>query len=179
MHRVALLIAAGLLLSACGDEPRPSTQPRVAIKLTAPNDGGSVRAERVEVRGTVTPADASVRVAGEQVEVSAGEFSAEVELEPGGNVIDVTATSPGRRPATEGVGVVRDTRVEVPRVVGQEAEQALDALRDIDLEPSEERSGSWIDRLLGGEIRVCETRPTGGSLVEKGTKVTVVTARDC
>ena len=37
-----------------------------------------MRAETVAVRGTVTPADAAVRVAGKDAEVNGGEFSAEV-----------------------------------------------------------------------------------------------------
>ena len=101
-------------LSACGETPRPATQPRVTLKLSAPDDGGSTRDERIEIRGTVTPGDAAVRVGGEDAEVSGGEFVAEVELQPGGNVIDVTATAPGRRPATDAVRVERDMRVPVP-----------------------------------------------------------------
>lgn len=179
MHRVALLLAAGLVLTACGDTPRPTTEPRVSIKLTVPDDGGSVRADRVDVRGTVSPADAAVEVAGEDARVDNGEFSAQVELEPGGNVVDVTATSPGRRPAADAVRVTRDTRVDVPPVVGQDPDQAADALRDAGLEPQEERGGSWIDRLLGDDVRVCASEPKAGAPVEKGTKVTLVTAPDC
>lgn len=179
VHRVALVIAAGLALSACGDTPRPTTQPRVSIKLASPNDGGAVRSDRVEVRGTVSPADSAVRVLGEEAQVEAGEFRAEVALDPGGNVIDVTATAPGRRPATDALRVVRDTRVEVPGLVGAAPEQAADELRAAGLEPEEERSGSWIDRLLPGDIQVCETQPAAGAFVEKGTRVTLFTAREC
>ena len=124
LRRLVPLLAAGLVLSACGETPRPATQPRVTLKLSAPDDGGTTRDERIEIRGTVTPGDASVRVAGQDAEVSGGEFSAEVELLPGGNVIDVAATAPGRRPATDAVRVERDMRVPVPDVVGQESDKA-------------------------------------------------------
>lgn len=173
------LLAAGLVLSACGETPRPATQPRVTLELSAPDDGGKTRAERIEIRGTVTPGDSSVRIAGHDAEVSGGEFSAEVELLPGGNVIDIAATSPGRRPATDAVRVERDMRVPVPSVVGQEGDKALETLKAAGLEPAEERGGSWIDRLLGGSIQVCTMSPPAGTLVEKGTRVVIQTAREC
>ncbi len=110
-----LLLAAGLALSACGETPRPATGPRVKLELAEPDDGGAVRADRVEVRGTVTPADSIVRVGGEDAQVSGGQFIAQVALAPGGNVIDVTATAPGRRPATDALRIERDMRVAVPR----------------------------------------------------------------
>ena len=179
MRRLVPLLAAGLLLSACGETPRPATQPRVTLKLSAPADGGTTRDERLEIRGTVTPGDSSVRIAGQDAEVSGGEFTAEVELLPGGNVIDVAATAPGRRPATDAVRVERDMRVPVPNVVGQESGQALETLKAAGLEPAEERGGSWIDRVLGGAVTVCATSPRAEALVDKGTRVVVQTAREC
>jgi hypothetical protein len=178
VRRLVVLLVAGLTLTACGETPRPATEPRVKLKLDAPDDGGMIRADRVAVTGSVTPADAAVRVAGHDAPVTAGSFTAEVELRPGGNVIDVTATASGRRPATDAVRVVRDMRVEVPDVVGQTPEDALAALKATGLAAVEERGGSWIDRLLGG-IEVCATRPRSGTLVDKGSRVTLETARDC
>jgi hypothetical protein len=179
VRRLVLLLAAGLALSACGETPRPATEPRVKLKLDAPDNGGSILADHVAVRGTVTPADAAVRVAGEDADVNDGVFAAEVALQPGGNVIDVTASSPGRRPATDAVRVMRDMRVKVPNVVGQTPEDAADALRTTGLTSVEERGGSWIDRLLPGDITVCATRPTAGALLDKGSSVTLETARNC
>jgi hypothetical protein len=179
VRRLVLLLAAGLALCACGEAPRPATEPRVKLKLDAPDNGGSILADRVAVRGTVTPADAAVRVAGEDAEVSDGAFTYQVALQPGGNVIDVTATSPGRRPATDAVRVIRDMRVPVPNVVGRTPEDAVTALRTAGLTAVEERGGSWIDRLLPGGIEVCATRPGAGVLLDKGTRVTLETARNC
>lgn len=179
LRRLVPLLATGLVLSACGEAPRAATQPRVTLELSAPNDGGQVRDERVAIRGTVSPADASVRVAGQDAEVSGGEFSADVELEPGANVIDVAATSPGRRPASDAVRVARDMRVPVPDVVGTAPDEALEALEAAGLDPVEERGGSWIDRLLPGAIAVCAVSPAAATLVEKGTRVVVQTAPEC
>ena len=66
------MLAAGLALAACGETPRPTSEPRVKLKLALPDDGGTVREDRIEVRGTVTPADAAVQVAGSDAEVEGG-----------------------------------------------------------------------------------------------------------
>jgi hypothetical protein len=178
VRRFIVLVAAGLLLSACGETPRPATEPRVRLKLDAPNDGGTTREDHVAVHGTVTPADATVEVMGTGAQVSAGEFTAEVELQPGGNVIDVTATAPGRRPATDAFSFVRDMSVDVPNVVGRTPEEATTAVRGAGLVAVVEEDGNWLDRLLGNP-QVCATSPTAGTAVAKGTKVTLLTSRAC
>ena len=175
MRRLICLLAAGLVLAACGETERPATEPRVSLKLDVPSDGGSVRAETVVVRGTVTPADAAVRVAGKDTEVQGGEFSAEVRLVPGGNVIDVSASAPGRRPATDAVRVERDIRVKVPALVGTESDAAVAALRKRDLKAREVAGGSWLDRVLGGAMQVCATSPPAGTLVDPESTVTLET----
>jgi len=179
VRSLALILTAGLLLSACGETPKAATDARVTLKLSVPDDGGTVRDERVIVRGTVSPADATVAVGGEDADVDGGEFSREVPLEPGGNVIDITASSPGRRPATDAVRVVRDISVEVPRLVGQEADQAKTALGNLGLKVKEVQGGTWLDRVLGGNPRVCSMDPPGGGRVDPGSTITLNTARDC
>ena len=181
MRRLVLLLAAGLALAACGEAPRPATEPRVRLKLELPDDGGSVRADRVAVRGTVTPGDAAVRVAGEDAEVEGGEFAAEVALSPGGNVIDITATAPGRRPATDAVRVMRDMRVEVPTLVGTELDAAEAALREA--RPEGHRGARrQLDRprCSAAPCAVCATRPPAGTLVDpRSTRDARDRARDC
>src|SRR4051794_15074131 len=103
--RLALVLGT-LALAGCGADARPATTPRVQLKLAAPGDGRSLRAETVEVSGTVTPAGATVTVAGARAQVKAGSFTATVALAPGGNLIDVTAAAPGRRPAADALRVV-------------------------------------------------------------------------
>jgi hypothetical protein len=179
VRSLALLLATGLLVAACGEAPKPAANARVTVKLNLPDDGGMTRDDRVLVRGTVTPADASVRVGGEDAEVDAGEFSREVPLNPGANVIDVTATSPGNRPATDAVRVTRDMRVDVPNVVGQEVDQAKTAIGNASLKAEQEQRGSWLDRVIPGTDHVCSTSPAAGTPVDKGTTVTLITQRDC
>ena len=180
MRRLICLLAAGLVLAACGEAERPASEPRVSLKLDVPSDGGSVRAETVAVRGRVTPADAAVRVGGRDAEVNGGEFSAEVPLIPGGNVIDITATAPGRRPATDAVRVERDIRVKVPSLLGVASDDAVAALRKLDLKERVNEGGSWLDRVLGGAMEVCATTPPAGTLVDPESTVTLETApRGC
>src|SRR3954471_6615724 len=130
MRRPALLLAA-LAVSACGADARPATTPRVQLKLASPGDGRLLRAETVEVSGTVVPAGAGVTVAGAPAQVDGASFSATVSLQPGGNVIDVTATAPGRRPAADALRVVRDMRVELPPLVGHDRDEALARLKGL------------------------------------------------
>jgi hypothetical protein len=178
VRRLIVLLATGLLVSACGETPQPTTEPRVKLKLEAPNSGGSTRADHIAVSGTVTPADAAVQVMGVEARVTSGQFTADVDLEPGGNVIDITASAPGRRSATDAVRFVRDMRVDVPDLVRKSPEDAAAALKAIGLLAVVEEDGNWLDRLLG-DPQVCATRPPAGTPVAKGTKVVLQTSRDC
>jgi hypothetical protein len=172
--KLRLTILAGacaLLLSACGDdEPTASTQ-RVQLAVAAPRDLGAVRSAKVEVRGTVRPRNASVLVRGDQARVSGGSWSAEVELEPGVNVIDVLASAGRDRPAMTAVRVRRLVDVEVPDVVGF---TAADAQAELQTE-----GGGFFDELLGGDPRVCQTAPQAGSRVDPGATVVVQLSRRC
>jgi hypothetical protein len=178
VRRLIILLAAGLVLSACGETPRPAAEPRVKLKLDAPDSGGSTRADHIAISGSVTPADASVQVMGADAQVSGGEFTADVRLQPGGNVIDVTASSPGRRSAADALRYLRDMSVDVPDVLGKSPEEATAALKRIGLEEQVVDDGNWLDRLLGSP-QVCSTSPSAGTAVAKGTKVTLHAAPEC
>jgi hypothetical protein len=174
-----LVLATALLACACGGGAQPAAGPRVTLKLQAPDDAKTLRADRVQVQGTVSPAGARVEVDGHEAPVNGGTFVADVPLQPGGNVIDVTATAPGRRPDADAVRVTRDIRVEIPQLVGAEHEAAAGKLRDLGLDPQEERGGNFLDRFIPGRLTVCETRPEPGALVDPHSTVTVVVARSC
>jgi hypothetical protein len=177
--RSLVLLAIPLAVAACGSTARPSSGPRVTLSLSAPGDAKSVRAESVRVQGTVSPSGASVEVNGESASVSGGTFTAEVSLNPGQNVIDVTASAPGRRPDADALRVTRDIRVEIPDLVGQSREDGLQRLKDLGLEPDEQRSGNFLDRFFGGEEQVCELDPRAGELVDPGSTVTITVAPNC
>ncbi len=175
MRRLAL-IAAALPLAACGAQ---GPDPRVTLELDAPRDPATVRAETVEVRGTVSPPGARVLVAGKPAEREGGSFSATVALRPGGNVIDVTATAAGARPDVGAVRVMRDIRVEIPALAGEDSDTAQERLEALGLEPAPERGGGFLDRFVLGALKVCETSPSKGTLVQPHSRVIVVIARKC
>ena len=176
-----LILAAGLLVAGCGWERAVADDEHAAREAQA---RAARRREhdfedRVEISGTVSPADASVKVAGEAAEVSGGEFAAEVALEPGGNVIDVSASAPGRRPATDAVRVERDIRVKIPTLVGLEVDQARSELGKLGLKAEEEQGGSWLDRVIPGVSHVCAADPAEGQRVLPNSTVTLLTQRQC
>jgi hypothetical protein len=114
-----LLAAAGLgaslLVMGCGSStPKESAR----VQINVPIDGGAIRSKRITVRGTVTPANASVRILGQPAQVQDNVFSSSVGLHPGVNHIDVVATGPDIDPMSTAITVIRrrarKTRIVAP-----------------------------------------------------------------
>lgn len=70
-------------------------EPELRVTIDAPSDGRRVTAPSVKVRGTVSPADAGVKVNGRSMEVIDGEWSGRVDLELGDNGVRAVATAAG------------------------------------------------------------------------------------
>jgi hypothetical protein len=107
---VVFLAAAGflsLVIAACGGSKTTFANAGVQLEITAPADGSSVRADRVAVRGTVTPSDATVQILGRSVQVGNGVFAGSVPLHRGANTIDVVASAAGSAPVTATITVNR------------------------------------------------------------------------
>jgi hypothetical protein len=172
--------ACALLLGACGgDKPAKPVAP-VRLQVTAPGDLGTVRAASVEIRGTVTPASATVTVRGERAQVSGGAWSAQISVEPGVNVVDVLASAGRARPALTAVRVRRVIDAVVPDLVGLSADDAQSELSDANLKGElQTAGGGFFDELLGGSPEVCETDPGAGAHVDPGSTVVVQLARRC
>jgi PASTA domain/Glucodextranase, domain B len=167
-------------LAACGsDTAPPRPEPEVRLQLGSPSDGAVVRDETIEIRGTVRPSGARVQVLGREVAVDAGGFRAEVPLEPGANLIDVSAGARGRRPDFAATRVVREVRLPVPDLVGRDANTARDRLEGLGLTVRTENAGGFFDPILPGDPSVCEMRPRPGARVLPGSEVTLLVARDC
>jgi len=185
MRPLPLLVFACLAaaVAGCGggEEPRAQKPPRpVELDVTSPVDMATVRAASVEVRGTVSPAGASVRVLGQAATVSGGgTFSARVPLDPGNNVIDVMATARGRGPGLAAFRVTREVPVEVPDLDGLEVAAVQEKLDAVGLGVEVERGGGLLEELLPGEPAVCEQDPEPGAKVRRGTLVHVVVAKSC
>ena len=182
MRLPALVAAVALaaLAPACGDAPPPPRdEPLVELELASPADADVVRAETVEITGSVKPARATVQVLGREVAVDGGSFTTEVALAPGANLIDVAASANGRRPDFAAMRVVREERVPLPDVVGRDADTAQDQLEGMGLTVRTLDAGGFFDPILPGDPTVCEMRPEPGAQVLPGSEVTVLVARDC
>jgi hypothetical protein len=183
MRAPTLLIVACLAVAAgCGgddDERAQRALVPVELDVSAPADMAVVQSETVEVRGTVEPAGANVRVLGEAADVSDGRWSTQVPLNPGANVIDVIATARGRGSAMTAFRVTRELPVEVPDLDGLEVPDVEKQLSDAGLQVTVDERGGLLEDLLPGEPVVCEQDPEPGTEVRRGTTVRVEVSRGC
>jgi hypothetical protein len=176
----AVVVVAALLVSACGEEEREAPAPKpVRLSLTGPGDGAVIDGDRVQVTGTVAPGAARVLVRGEPAEVSDGRFSADVALDPGANVVDISAAATGRSPALAALRLVRQMPVEIPDLSGVAPDEAVARLEGLGLRPELREGGGLFDDLRPGTVGVCGTDPEAGEQVRPGTFVEVEVAKVC
>ena len=86
----------------------PAPPKTIELSVVAPDDGATIRAKTVTVRGRVSPADATVDVNGETVQAKKGRFSHRVTLDLGENDISVFANRDGYEDATFAATVTRE-----------------------------------------------------------------------
>src|SRR3954447_9453416 len=177
------MLGAALLvmLAGCGGGDAASRKPPrpVRLQVSSPADTALVRSGTVEVRGTVSPAAAQVRVQGRPAQVSGGTFSAVVALDQGANVIDIAATARNHAAALTAFRVTREQRVAVPDLTGAGVDDAERALARRGLHLRTERGGGFLDPLVPHGLAVCEQDPVGGTDVQRGATVRAVVARAC
>jgi hypothetical protein len=101
-----VIFSSGLV--GCGGSKKTASS-NVTLQISAPQDGASINADRVTVRGTVTPTDATVQILGKPAQAGNGVFVGSVPFHPGSNAIDVVASAAGAAPATTTVTVKRAT----------------------------------------------------------------------
>jgi hypothetical protein len=182
--RVAILTLAGaaiLAVAGCGgdDAKPPKPEPRVRLEITAPSDTATVHRGTVDVRGRVTPATATVRVLGRPALVSDGSFTVVVPLDPGVNVVDVSASARGRRSALTAFRVTREQRIAVPDLKDVDVDELESTLEELGLVAVVERGGGILDPFVPSGLGVCEQDPVEGTRVRRGATVRVVVARSC
>ena len=180
MRRLGLLIAAAcpLVLAACGGS---STSGRSPVRLTidAPGDGAVVRDGTVQVSGRVSPAGATVTVLGRSASVAGGSFTASIPLDAGDNIVDVMASAPASRPAMTALRILRELQIRVPDVTGDSPDDARSRLEEAGLRADVHESGGLLDDLLPTDPSVCDTSPSAGARVDRGSTVKVHTAKVC
>jgi hypothetical protein len=178
-RRIALLVLLAGMAGCGGADKLPPDPPPVRLSISSPQDSSTVRSDSVELSGTVEPARASVEVLGHAAPVSGGSFSATVPLSEGVNVIDVSATMPGRSAAFAALRVTYDPRVTIPDLTHVVDDDAANRLTKLGLQPSLDAVGGLLDEFRSGPRRVCETDPPAGTVVDPGTNVDVKTAKRC
>ena len=75
--------------------------------------------------------------------------------------------------------VEREQRVVVPDVAGAAADAAARRLEALGLQTETDEQGGLLDRLLGGDPVVCETDPSAGAELPKGTVVRLTVSVTC
>ena len=110
------------------------------LKLDVPSDGRVRARQRVTLRGTVRRRRRGAR-RGRGRGGRRRPVLAEVELRAGRQRDRRHRDRAGRRAATDAVRVLRDMRVEVPRLVGDEVDAAKTELGESDLRAVEARGG--------------------------------------
>ncbi len=175
---VAVPLAA-LLIAGCGSNTSAPAEVPVHLSLSSPADGARLTAQSVLVSGTVSPAGATVLVAGRGVPVSAGAFQARVTLSPGQNIVDVLAGAPRARAAMAAVRVFRQVNVPVPSVTGDTVAAAKATLRARGLVARTVENEPFYSFILPGSPVVCTTSPSAGRRVAPGSTVTVNVSKSC
>jgi Glucodextranase, domain B/PASTA domain len=179
MARGVRLAAAVLCAVAGGCGGDAPAAPPVRLAITAPRDEAVVRDARVEVRGRVRPATATVTVEGRPASVAGGEFRATVALAPGTNVVDVMASAGNARPALTAIRIRRRVTVGVPDVTGLVVADASARLKALELGVQVDDQDGLLERLLPGRPKVCATDPDRGATVDPGTTVRLLVSKQC
>ena len=185
MARLGTLIGAGLAsligLAGCGAYDDTERKPPRAVKLqvSSPVDAALIRGSTLEVRGSVSPPGAQVRVQGRRARVSGGTFTSVVSLARGANVVDVAATARNRSAALTAFRVTREVRVAVPDLAGEAADDAERQIARLGLRFESVRGGGLLDPLVPSRLAVCEQEPAVGARARRGATVRVIVARSC
>lgn len=177
-----LLVVVALTAAGCGggDRRRAARPPApVQLHVSTPTDTAATEAATVTVSGTVTPADAAVRVLGRPAEVVDGSFTTRVALQPGANVIDLMATARGHGPALTALRVTRRMPIEVPDLTHLTPDQAKARVEALGLQLRTENGGGLLEGIMPGTPGVCGQQPDPGTKVDRGTPVLVVVAKRC
>jgi hypothetical protein len=176
----AAILALALVPAGCGGTtPAKPTAAPVRLSLDAPADQVTTLAGDVGVSGTVSPAGATVLVAGQPVTVHQGSFETDVPIRPGTNVIDVMAGARGAPAAATAVRVYRQLPVAVPGLAGDSSASATTQLRRRGLKAKVVDVGGFLQSLIPASPQVCRTVPPAGRQLAPGALVLVQVAKIC
>ncbi len=104
-------IAVAVAFAGCGGTSVTTTSTEAAQVVTltvlSPPNGSVINANSVTVRGTVSPANATVEVAGQPAAVGNGVFTASANLQVGKTTIDVIGSAADKSPGSASIVVTR------------------------------------------------------------------------
>jgi hypothetical protein len=173
----ATATAVAVALAGCGAASRP--EPQIHVQVSEPVDGTTVTSGSVTVTGSVTPVAGTVLVLGRQVSVSHGSFSAQVQLQPGSNLLDVLAGAAHAKAAMTAVRVYRQILVTIPDVSNDSPPNAAKALGALGLHVQLKDTDPFYSFLIPGGQSVCGTSPSAGHRVDPGATVTISVSKTC
>ena len=140
------------------------------------------------VEGTVTPRDATVRVAGRPARMRNGVFDARVPVERGRNRIEVSAEADGREIGRQALTVRRLAAAEeaaariareydgrLPDIRGERLDIVRSAFRRIGIHPLEVKLSKG--RIEPEEWAACGSRPPAGERPPRGKRLVLLIAK--
>jgi hypothetical protein len=185
-ERLTLRVFGGGELARRGRRGAAAAEPGMTI--ITPRDGAQLREAEVLVKGTVTPPDANVRVAGRPARTRNGVFEARVPVERGKNRIEIAAEANGREighqalvvdrlaPAEEAAArIAREYHGRVPDLRGERLDIVRSALRQIGLRHREVKMTRG--RIEPEGWATCGSRPLVGERAPRGKPLIVFVAK--
>jgi hypothetical protein len=158
------------------------------MTVVTPRDGAELREGEVLVEGTVTPPDATVRVAGRPARKRNGVFEATVPVERGSNRIEIAAEDGGKeidrkaltvkRLAAAGEAaarIARDYDGRVPDIRSERLDIVRSAFRQIGLRYLEVKLGKG--RIVAEEWAACGSRPPAGERPPRNKPLILLVAK--
>ncbi len=110
---MGFVIALAAAVAGCGGSTTSTSTVNagvVSVQVTSPTSGSVIAGSTVEIRGTVTPVNATVQIQGQPAAVGNGVFKGTATLHGGKTTIDVIASAPGATPGSTSVAVVQQSQ---------------------------------------------------------------------
>jgi hypothetical protein len=185
-ERLALRVFGGGEPAERGDRRAAAAAPGMTV--VTPRDGAELREDEVLVKGTVTPPDAIVRVAGRPARTRNGVFEARAPVERGRNRIEVAAEADGQEVGRQALTVRRLAAAEeaaariareydgrVPDIRGERLDIVRSAFRRIGLRYLEVKLSSG--RIEPEGWAACGSRPPVGERPPRGKRLVLLVAK--
>ena len=168
--------------------PRRATAAEPEMNILTPRDGAEIRESEVLVEGTVTPPDATVRVADQTARTRNGVFQSHVRVGRGSNRVEIAAQANGRQIGRKALMIKRlapagqaAARIagsydgRVPAIRGERLDIVRSALRQIGLRYIEVKLSRG--RIVPEGWAACGSRPPEGERLPRGKPLVLLAAK--